>query len=243
MAIKRSFRSRISNLTKTVKHKEHGLKQRERDFGNVQATDDNMQNLQRLMGKTPRPEDPRTRSTDNLPVPTQQDNITPNQQRSIALQGNTNAMKHGLFSKRAPAMTCENCYLVRSVMDENYKVDPDDVKCPYYKLNSVCVYLCLALECNIRDKQDVKKLMEETIEMDMQRIQYARAIEVYDGGGVLDQALDMGIDRLFKNMQILKDYYRELEHKPPGGDSTQKGILSQLLQSVEEAEVVEDGNQ
>ena len=121
--------------------------------------------------------------------------LTPNQKRSLSLKGNTNAMKHGIFSTKAPSMMCDNCYLVRSVQDANFLVDPRDVKCPHYKPQKACIYACCALDNNIRDVEDVKVVMEEAVELDVQRIQMARAIEVFDGGGVLDQSVDLGMER------------------------------------------------
>jgi hypothetical protein len=169
----------------------------------------------------------------NLPVPVENNlpaNITPNEKRSLSMRGNNNALRNGFFSKRAPSMLCDNCYLVRSVMDENYKIlDAADIKCPYYKPKSACVYMCQMLKVEVRELEDVKALMEGAVELDAQRIQMARAIEVYDGGGNLDQALDMGMERMMKNLDILKNMYFEMQERNKKAPDGRPGVLAQLL--------------
>ena len=171
---------------------------------------------------------------ENLPVPYTAGlpNTTTADRRSLAQRGNSNAMKHGIFSKRAPSMLCDKCYLVRSVMDENYKIkNAADVACPYYQEGAACIFMAQALNSNVRNFDDLKVLAEETLELDMQRITMARAIEVYEGGGILDQSLDMALERIGKNMSFVKDFYMQLEdmknkNRVPTG---KPGILAQLL--------------
>lgn len=213
MALKQSVRQKIEAASKTLDLSTRGESNRERDFPDI-------------FGKI-----------NSLPLPVENSNlpanITPNSQRSLALKGNTNALRTGVFSKRSPAMLCDNCYLVRSVMDENYKIlDAADVKCPYYQPKAACVYMCQALKMEVREMEDVRALMEGTVELDMQRIQMARAIEVFDGGGNLDQSLDMGMERMMKNLDVLKNMYTEMADRNKKPETGKPGVLSQLLASM-----------
>jgi len=210
MALKPSIRQKLEEASKTIDLSDRGKSNRLRDFPDI------------------------FHKINSLPAPTENEgipaNADANSQRALAMKGNTNALRHGIFSKRAPSMLCDNCYLVRSVMDENYKIiNAADVKCPYYQPNAACVYMCQMLKAEVRELEDVRALMEGAIELDMQRIQMARAIEVYDGGGNLDQSLDIGMERMMKNLDILKNMYFEMNErgkKPPDG---KPGVLSQLL--------------
>jgi len=229
MGLKPNLKSRLSKLHKKVKQNEQAGVVRKNSFSDIEELEQNQAQADRDIKNTNRPLDPKN----SLPVPSTPppDNLTHRQKLSIAKIGNRNAMKHGIFSMQAPKMTCDNCYLVRSVQDENYQVDPSDIKCPFYKKGHACVYSCVALSNNIRDIDDVKTLMEETIELDMQRLQMARAVEVYDGGGMLDQSLDIGMERMMKNLSLLKELYLELEdmNKVP---KEEEGILSKLLNDM-----------
>lgn len=168
--------------------------------------------------------------TANLPVPAPAiDNLTADGKNALALRGNTRAMKHGIFSKKAPAMVCDNCYLVRAVQDEDYNVNPKDVKCPHYKPKAVCIYFAETLDNELRGIEDVQTLMEETIHLDKQRILMARAIEVYESGGALSQSLDMGMERMMNNLEKLKNLYIDVANMKKPTNDGKPGVLSQLF--------------
>ena len=225
MPLKKNIQSQLRTLTRKIDQNERAEKLRSRDFAEAVPVEAEHDKVVAVFSQAERPLDPKQ----ELP-----DNITPNQRRSIALKGTNNRLKHGIFSKQAPTLTCDNCYMVRSVQDENYNIDPADVKCPYYKPHKACIYACVSLDSNIRDIQDVRALMEEAVEMDMQRLQMARAIEVYDGGGVLDQSLDIGMERMVKNLAYLKEMYLDLEDRNKHPEN-KKGILSILLAGIVDA--------
>jgi hypothetical protein len=83
--------------------------------------------------------------------------------------------------------TCNTCYLAAN--------------CPAFKPNHTCAF---KIPVEVRTKDQLQATMQAVVEMQMQRVAFARFAEQVDGQGI-DGALSGEIDRLFGIMAKMKD--------------------------------------
>lgn len=73
--------------------------------------------------------------------------------------------------------------------------------CPAFKPNSTCAF---SIPIEVRTKDQLKALLQSIIEMQGQRVAFARYAEETAGGGYPDPNVSQEIDRLFKIVESLK---------------------------------------
>lgn len=135
--------------------------------------------------------------------------------------GSQNNLKHGLYkSDRMPTYACNSC---------QYK----DL-CPKFEPDSVCEYLGVLEDFDVRDVPDVMSRLEDLITTDAARLRMGLAFERM-AGGTMDQHVSSRLDALHEKLVTLANLKQTTV--APLGEEGGKNILEALF--TKEVKVVD----
>lgn len=175
-------------------------------------------------------------------------NLTPEKASAIgklggAPQGNQNARKHGLSSKKMPTLACDHC--------------PHIQVCPQFKAGHICAFSQEFIAPIVLDPNDTpqKAAVKMILEKQIERARRACLFETFEGG-IANKQVDKILDSIVKAAAMLDRFdnplvpgYPMIPVRTPDGDKVPEGGVLKALFSdlkdgtVKDAEIVREDNE